>query len=264
MGYKDLMKFQGIFEREDFNYISNSSIIDEISHIILSISTSLKDYQKTGNIEQIKKFLDKLTSFYEFLTNCRKKRKVDNSEIDESYTITYGRLAYCIRIFSEPDNRRESISKNYQRKFNKDFTYGLTKLLSGIRNAFDSDNISSTGINRDQLARYILEKKEGLGRKFQFNNSGTYAFAQRIKYLEMQDLVLVAKLLLKPSKRQIRKINGWRDLGSQQDAVRILCTHEGFILKKDKIYYLFRLSEHAVYEKEVHRLSPAKASFLAA
>ena len=264
MGYKDLKNFQGIFEREDFNYISDSNIMDEICRIILSISTSLKDYQKTEYVKRIKKFLDNLTYFYEFLTNSRKKRKVDNSEIDKSYTIIYGTLASCVRLFSEPDERRGSISKNYQKKFNKDFIYGLTQLLKGIRNAFEPENISSTGINRDQLVRYILEKKEGLGKKFQFNNLGRFAFVQRIGDLEILDLILVAKLLLRPSKRQIRTINGWRDLGSQQDTVRILCIHKRLIIKKDRVYYLFRLSEHAMYEKEIHRLSPNEAFFKAA
>ena len=262
MGYKDLKNFQGIFGREDFNYISDSNITSKISGIILSISTRLKNYQKAWYKEEIEKFLNNLTSFYEFLTNTRKKRKVDNSEIDRSYTIIYGTLAYCVRLLSEPDDRRESMSKNYHKEFNKEFMYGLKQLLKGIRNAFDPENISSTGINKDQLIRYILDKKEGLGKKFQFNNLGKFAFVQRIGDLEMQDLILVIKLLLKPSKRQIRRINGWRDLGSQQDKVRILCVT--LIIKKERVYYLFRLSEHAIYEKEIHRLPPSKASFLAA
>ncbi len=271
MGYKDLKNFQGIFEREDFDYISNSDKIDEIRDTIRKISYPLNNGQKEQYVEKIKKFLENLTSFYEFLTDYRRKKKVDNSEIDMSYTIIYGTLASCVRIFSEPDERRKSISKNYQKKFNKEFIYGLTQLLKGIRDAFEPENISSTGINRDQLARYILEKKEGLGKKYLFNKQGTYGFAQKINTLSKRDLISTEKLLVRPSERQVRTINGWRDLGSNQDRVRILCVvHRSSIIDKlrkfpiVKVYYLFLVTEHPEYKQKLTGESPNEAFFKAA
>ena len=272
MGYKDLKNFQEIFEREDFNYISGSNKIDEIGYTIRKILYPLDNDQKGECVEKIKEFMENLTSFYEFLTNSSEKKKVDNSEVDKSYTIIYGTLASCVRLFWEPDERRKSISKNYVRKFNKEFIYGLTQLLKGIRNAFEPENISSTGIDRDQLVRYILEKKEGLGKKFQFNDSSeTYAFAKKINTLSKRDLILTERLLVRLFERQVRTINGWMDLGSNRDRVRILCVvrRRSIIDKLRKsliarVYYLFLVTEHTEYEQKLKKESPNEAFFKAA
>lgn len=254
MGYKNLRNFQTILNREDFNYISGHKKIKEVGEIIL-YHISNPDDRESIYIKLLEEFLENLISFYESIAGH------NIPDIKRGYLIVIEELQRCIKLFSEPEFKRKSISRGYCKKFNKTFLYGLSKLLIGIRAAFDPDIISSTKISREQFIRYILDNVEGLGKKFLFNKKGSHAFENKISILNMRELIVTSRLLVRPSGNQIRTFNGWRDLGLGHAPVRILSEHRGF--RKDKIYFLYRLNEHAEYEAQL-RTSPDKVAFSAA
>jgi hypothetical protein len=254
MGYKNLRNFQTILNRKDFNYISDHEKIKEVEEIIL-YRISNPDGRELSYIKLLKEFLENLTSFYDSISG----RNIP--DIKKGYLLVIEELQRCIKIFTEPEFKRKSISRGYCKKFNKILLYGLYKLLDGIRAAFDSDIISSTKISRKQFIRYILDKVEGLGKKFLFNKTGRHAFVNKISAVNMQELIVTSRLLDRPSGNQVRTHNGWRDLGLGHAPVRILSEHRGF--RKDRIYFLYRLNEHNEYEAQL-RTSPDKLVFSAA
>lgn len=252
MSYKNLKNFQVIFNREDFNYISDHKKIKEIEEIIFCILNP--DNRESIHIKSLEEFLENLTTFY----NSVAGHNIPN--IKRGYLIVFEELQKCIKLFSEPELKRRSISRGYCKKFNKNFLYGLSKLLDGIRAAFDSDIISSTEINRNQYIRYILDNVEGLSKYFLFNKAGRHAFSNKIGGLNKQELIVTARLLIRPPSNQVRTFNGWRDLGLGHTPVRILSVHSSF--GKSKVYFLYRLNEHDAYEAQLKK-SPEKEVFSA-
>jgi len=121
MSYKNLRNFQTIFNRGDFNYISKLTKIKEIEVIVLN-RISNPDGREAIHIKILKKFLENLTTFYNSITGYN----IPN--IKKGYLIVLEELQRCIKLFSEPDFKRKSISKGYCKKFNKTFMYGLSKL----------------------------------------------------------------------------------------------------------------------------------------
>ena len=251
MSYRNLRHFQTIFNRKDFNYISDHKKIKEIEEIILYRISNPHD-REVVYIKSLEEFLKNLTVFY----NSVAGQNIPN--IKKGYLIVLEELQKCIRLFSEPEFKRKNISRRYCEKFNKIFLYGLSTLLKGIRDAFDPDIISVTNINKTQFVRNILDNIEGLGRIFLFNKAGKHSFVNKINELNMQELIVTARLLIRPSGNQIRTFNGWRDLGLGHAPVRILSEHKKF--RKDKIYFLYRLNEHAAYENQLKN-PPSKAHF---
>lgn len=253
MSYKNLKNFQTILNCKYFNYISDHKKIKEVEEIILYYISN-PDGREAIHINILKEFLENLISFYNSIAGHI------IPDIKSGCLIVLEELQRCIKLFSEQEFKRKSISRGYCKKFNKTFLYGLSKLLNGIRTAFDPDIISSTKIEREQFVRYILNKVEGLGKKFLFNNAGRHAFANKIGTLNMQELIVTSRLLIRPSGNQVRTFNGWRDLGLGHAPVRILSDHR--VLRKDKIYFLYRLNEHVAYEAQL-RTSPDKVVFSA-
>lgn len=254
MGYKNLRNFQTILNRKDFSYISDHKKIKDVEEIILC-RISNPDGIESIHIKFLEEFLENLTLFYDSITGH------NILGIKRGYLIVFKELQRCIELFSEQEFKRKSISREYCKKFNKTFLYGLSKLLDGIRAAFDPDILSSTKIDREQFIRYILDKVEGLGKKFLFNKTGRHAFVNKISVLNMPELIVTSRLLVRPSGNQVRTFNGWRDLGLGHAPVRILSEHR--CLRKDKIYFLYRLNEHDTYAAQL-RISPDKVAFSAA
>ena len=254
MSYKKLRNFQSIINRKDFNYISDKKKIKDLEKIIL-YSISNPDGNESNYIKLLEEFLENLTSFYNSIEGH------NIPDIKKGYLIVFEELKKCINLFSEPEFKRKSISRGYSKKFNKTFLHGLSKSLKGIRAAFDPDIISSTKIERGQVVRYILDDNEGLGKKFLFNKSGRHAFVNRVGNLNMQELIVTTRLLMRPSGNQIRWYNGWRDLGISGTQVRILSKHK--ILGKDKVYFLYKLNEHLAYQTQLN-ISPDGCEFSAA
>lgn len=254
MNYKKLKKFQKIINCKDFDYISSVKTIKELENIIMHhISNS--DGKEVAYVKLLEMFSDNLRNFYNSISNK------DIFDLKKGYVIVIKELRKCINLFSEPEFKRKSISNKYYKKFNKNILYGLSKLFDGIRIAFNPNIVSSTKINKKQYVRYILNVDEGLGGKYLFNKSGKHSFMNKIVSLNMQELIVTARLLIDPPKNQIRLFNSWRDLGLGYAPVRILSEHR--IFRKDKIVFLYRLSEHKLYELQLK--TPAdKITFIAA
>jgi hypothetical protein len=254
MSYKNLINFQTIFNREDFNYISNIKKIEEVERIIL-FTISNPDEKELIYIKILKQFLENLESFYNSILAH------NIPDIKKSNKIIFEELHKCINLFSESKFKRKSISRGYIKKFNKTFLFGLSKLLDGIKIVFDPDVISSTKIDRKQFVRFILNNSVGLGKKFIFNKAGKHSFTNKINILNMQELIVTARLLTRPSKNQIRTFNGWRDLGLNKSPIRILLEHKR--VRKDNVFFLYRLNEHNEYGNQL-RTPPNKITSFAA
>ncbi|MFA6088346.1 MAG: hypothetical protein WC755_00650 [Candidatus Woesearchaeota archaeon] len=251
MGYKNLIKFKSILESEEFDYISNHKNIkiieDIISNGVLYSNGLESDYSKLLNI-----FLGNLNVFYNSIQG------INVPDIRKGYLLSSEELQRAINLLLEPESKRNNLSRVYYRQFSKKFLSGLSELLSGIRVAFDPEIISFTKINTNQLIRYILNDAEGLGKFFLFNRTGRHAFLNKINQLNKQELITTIKLLTRPSKSQIRFINGWRDLARGGAPVRILSEHRLF--RKDKVYFLYKVNEHSPYEAQLN-ITPDKSPF---
>jgi len=153
--------------------------------------------------------------------------------------------------------KRAGMSGNYRKKFQRLFLHSLNMLLSGIRIVFDPDSMTGSNITQEQIALYILDKKEGLGRKYVFNSKGRYAFANRLKDMSRQELLAIERLLLHPERQTRASNTGWLEFGRGQSP-RILAQRN--VLGKSAAFYLFKVAEHRDYENQLNLL-PSKASF---
>ncbi|MBW2988275.1 hypothetical protein DRJ48_04025 [Candidatus Woesearchaeota archaeon] len=251
MYYKGLINFQIIFKRDDFNHISNPNIIEAIKQVI-SFCLISPDKREKEHAAQLSVYIQYLTSFYNWIEG----RNIP--DIHHGYTVIVEVLKRCIWLFSLPEPKRTTISRGYAKKFSKTFQYGLARMLSGIRAAFDPDLVGHTRIERDQLIRYIFDNKEGLGRGFLFNMLGRFAFVKRVSQLPIQEIEVTERLLIRPSGNQIRRINGWLDLGVSGCPVRVLAVPSTF--GRDRVYFLFRANEHPAYQAHL-QLSPKSVPF---
>lgn len=250
MSYKKLKNFQAILNREDFNYISNNYNIKELKILVLLIPTILESDIRPVN-SKIKIYLRNLDSFYNWTRNSI-------PEIREGCLISRTELLRFIGLFEEELDRRKTVGYHQLKKFFKKFISGLNKLLIGIGIMFDPDIVGNTTVTREQLASYILDKKEGLGRKYEFNTLGKESFVNMLSALDNKELIATEKMLVNP---QIRKYHtggagfgDWRVLGESRDPVRIL-------LKRKRVYFLFRVtSGHETYDR-IARIPPTKFKF---
>lgn len=252
MTYDELRNFQGIFGRNDFLYIYELSHIEGISEIILTNLVN-PDGNENNHIVKISLFIGNLNSFFNWLNG----RAI--ADMAESRKICEEILSKVIALFRESGNKRIAISRGYLRKFNKIFLYGLSLLVKGIRAAFNPDLVSATNIDRDQLERFIIDKKEGLGNRYLFNTTGNHAFTKKLEYLSKVELIVTERLLLNPKKA--RRFRGWIDFGGGRRTLRILVKPR--TLLKDEVYFLFRGSEHREYQQQLKN-SPTEFQFSAA
>jgi len=250
MSYRNLRNFQNIFNRADFNYISDNKNINDISNIILH-RISVPDGRESAHVRLLEKFLKNLDSFYKSISG-------NNPNFNKGYSVIQRELTRCINLFSERESERRSISRGYCKKFSKTFLHGLSKLLDGIRAAFDPDIISKTNIDRDQFVRYILNNVEGLRKRFLFNKRGRHAFVNKIPLLNIQELIVTERLLLRPSAGQIRIFHDWKDLGLGHAPIRLL-VKPGRLGKK-KVYFLYKANEHNAYENQL-ATPPSEVAF---
>lgn len=258
MSYKKLKNFQTIFNREDFNYISDDSRdgnIEQISKIILyHVSTS--DGKEKVYIKILGKFIENLDSFYEWI-NAK-----EIPDIKKGYFICREELIRAIKLLNEPDFKRIAISKGSLNRFNKLFLYGLSVLLIGIRIAFMPELVKTTNINKEQLVRYFFDENEGLRKKFLFNKRGKHSFANKILFLNKGELIVTERLLLRLPRNQIRTYNGWMDLGYGDTPVRILIYPHSF--GRDRVFFLYKNNdrEKPYYQSQLKE-HPKNVYFLA-
>lgn len=246
MSYKNLRNFKDIFNRDDFNYICDNAHISEVSEIFL-YRIAVPDGKESAYIKLLESFLTNLDYFYMWLNGD----KIPN--IVEGYSICKDELVRSMGILRLSADKRASISKGYRKKFKKLFLHGLSKLLKGIRSAFDPSLISTTDINKDQLVRYFLDEKEGLRNKFLFNTAGKYNAVTKLQLLNKKELIEAEKLLLNQNPKRTTR-NGWIDLGSGGMPLRILLikNKEFGIFRKYVVMFIFRLTEHPNYDRQLN------------
>lgn len=252
MSYKNLKNFRYIFSRTDFNFLCDTPNIKQISEIVL-YNLPAQNGNEPAYIELLTDFLKNLNSFYTWIDGN------NIPDIKESYTILKQELERYINILRMPESKiyeRSSISKGYLRKFNKSFLYGLSKLLDGIRSAFEPSFIAATNIEREQLVKYILDTVEGFGNRFLFNKTGKNAPSNKLKSLERNELIETLGLLSNPSQARTTR-NGWIDLGLRACPVRVLLIkHRNFgLVRKDIVAFVFRRSEHRDYDDQLDILT---------
>lgn len=254
MSYKSLSKFKLIFDRDDFNFVSDEKNIEEIKTIILY---RIREVSKEDElyIKILKNYLNNFNSFYGSVLDK------NIHKINKSFITLVDILQKCISLFSESELRRKSISTRYVAKFNKIFSLGLSKFADSLKILFDPNEISLSRISKNQIINYIFDNFEGLGKNFLFDKKGKHSFVNKISELNMQELLVTLRLLAKPSRNQIRIFNCWKDLGLGHSPVRILV--KASKTKKDKIFFLYRLNEHTAYEAQL-RISPDDSFFDAA
>jgi hypothetical protein len=241
MSYKKLKNFKDIMKDDDFDYIRNHDNIykspDSVSKIILSWIIT-PDGKEKDHVKKLKEFSDRLTSFY------NKIKGGEVPDIKKGYFIVKEKLMRAIALFSEPSTKRMNISRGSIRKFNKKFLYGLSVLLRGLRAAFDPDIILKTAISRDQIARYIKDNTEGLGKKNKYNSEGRNSFLNKIDGMNKEELRSIERLLIRPSFKRKSRL-GWTELGAKHDPIRI-------ITSGNKVCFLFTRAEHDQYDAQLN------------
>ncbi len=250
MAYEKLSNFRGILRREDFDFISDISKVNEVCSLIKKISL-MPGAEVNKALELLKAYSDKLRSFYIWLNTSL-------PDVQQGFSIVSQALAAAINFLGKHETwQRTMVPERQLSKVKKDFLAGLSVLLSGIRAAFDPDIISATGIDERQMARYFLDKTEGLGARFKYNKNGRHAFANSLGKLKKELLITAMRLLLRPA-GSVRTFNGWLDFGEGRNMLRILADSTG-----RKMYFLYvarQSSEHDSYKEQL-RTPPSKVRF---
>ncbi|MBI2574500.1 hypothetical protein HYV82_01295 [Candidatus Woesearchaeota archaeon] len=250
MAYEKLSNFRGIFRRDDFDFISDISKVNEVCTQIRRIS-SMSDAEINKALELLNAYINKLHSFCIWLNTTL-------PDVQQGFSIVSQALESAINFLARHEPwQRGMVPERQLSKVKKDFLSGLSVLLSGIRAAFDTDIVSSTGINEEQMRRYFLDKTEGLGARFRYNTKGRHAFAKKLGSLGKELLITAARLLIRPA-GSVRTFNGWLDFGEGRSMLRILADSTG-----RRIYFLYvarQSSEHDSYKEQL-RTPPSKVQF---
>ena len=253
MSYKRIKSFQGILNREDFNYISDEDNIEALKRI-LSRWSLIDEAEIKVIIAKINSYVRALDSFYRWT-------KSSIPEIREGCVKARTELLRIISLLEKNKERREKIKQQHLKKFFKNFLYGLSRILIGVKVMFDPDLVGSTTVTKEQIANYILDKEEGLGRRYRFNKLGPHNFVSTLSNLTMQEIIAVERLLKNPPRSQVRTANGWLDIGASRCPVRILIQPRK--IGKSKAYFLFRktVSGHRDYQQTMNNVNPEDVSF---
>ncbi len=234
--FEQLARFNKILNNSDLEFIANEC--STVSKILYFLNNPSNKDEK--NIRSLQSFLNHLARLYEWAKT--KKLPI----LDKAYLVISKLLVQGIRILKANPEYRRAISRGYCHKLKKVFLKGLQMLVNGLYVMFDPDIVSFTRINEKQLRNYFLNKDYGLASKFSFNTKGDYAFVKKIEELNKQELIIVERLLLKPS-NQVRTVNGWMDLGMKKCPVRILCSEH------NKVCFLYKNNnkEKPAYEEQL-------------
>ncbi|MFW6024907.1 MAG: hypothetical protein ACOCRX_01050 [Candidatus Woesearchaeota archaeon] len=250
MSYKKLKNYRDVINRDDFSFISNQKRIVNISELI--------QYEIRNPIGKEKLFrstFDNYKSNYSSFVNGFAKKIPDLFKSEKYITEIFNNI---IAILDLDISKREKVSGNYYTKFNKLFFRSLNLLYQGIKASFDPEIVSETNITKSQLIRFFLNKNEGIRKDYSFNTIGKHSFMNKITTLNKNELIVVERYLMKPSELNLRKFNGWYDFGKEKSPIRILSTKH--TLRRNKLYYLFKVSEHDEYQRYL-RIPPKKSKF---
>lgn len=231
MSHKKLINFKEIIDREDFTFISNHENIIVTQTYLKKIIFNEPVY----NIEIafIQKYKDQLDVFANWINIDLSK------DLREGYNSCNQELKRYLQLIN--DKKRVEISSSMTRKWSKNFTNGLNKILRGIRAAFDPAVMNNFAFTDTQLCRYILDKKEGLAKKFAFNKYGSaYSSAKKIWSLNSNELKALIKQLVNLT--EMRTENSWVDLGKGKTIIRVLT--KPVFGRKDKVYFIYTMAEH--------------------
>lgn len=254
MSYKTLTKFQRIIGRKDFDFISESSNISLIINLIRQLSTGSISPSKQKFLTTYK---DSLVSFYDSF------QRNNIPDLRNGFSVCISIIERVLSLVQKQPSQLKFISRGILRKEGRKFLYGLNRIASGLRIAFDPQIIRKMVITREQLAMYILDEVEGLGKKYLFNLKGNYSPLQRINSLSREELLDVIRVL--KDSTNIRKLkNGWTDYGKGSNiSVRLLGVQRKF--GKSKIYFLFTMREHiksgGPYQRVIDTTSPGDWEF---
>ncbi len=226
MSYINLRNFQTILNRKDFNYISDYKKIKDIEEIIL-YRISNPDGRESIYIKLLKEFLENLTSFYDSISG----RNIP--DIKKGYLLVIEELQKCIKLFTEPEFKRKSISRGYCKKFNKILLYGLNLIYTGLDESFKVDggvNLSTT-----YFVNYLIDSNIGLGSKYIFNQK----VIKDIKDDNFSKQVLKQFFSNLHNKHKVREAGKcWEKYGTGQgDGYRAYGTKKR-VFKKARIYFL--------------------------
>ncbi len=254
MSYKELVNFKDIINRNDFSYISDLFNIDAVTEIMKNITLPSLSVSTSKNTLQI--YLNNLTLFYNSFGGN------NIPDLKEGFQIAAKQIESMLNILDSSD--RFSIGSGMKNKFVKTFLYGLNKILGGLRLAFDPNYIGKTKLVTGQIAKYVLDKKEGLGKVYAFNSFGKHSPAEKLFTFTKDQLSFTIKLLTR--RLPIRKYGGWTDLGAGRDPIRILLQKKNF--SRDKVYFLYNMAEHiprgGPYHRTLTNSSPDKERFVEA
>lgn len=247
MKYERLRYFKDIFREPAYHYISDKGLILQVRDV-LQFHIADPDKDTAVSIKTVEEFLHNLEKFY---------NQIRGDTLKKGYSLCEEVLIHALKLLREPVLRRTTVSQRHLKKLSKKFLIGMSNLYKGIIEAFDPDELGKTNITIQQIIQYIFDDVIGLKTDFSFNKTGKYSFARRVHNLDKHELVVAIRLLTRPSGCQVRTFNGWMDLGLGHTPVRILGIKTLF---RKKIYFLYKLSEHREYERQL-RISPKQAEF---
>jgi len=256
--YKKLEHFRDIFGREDFDYIVSAA--DGISSLIkygvkVSPKADKSDCREEEYDRKIGEFYANLSSFCNWLHSS-------SEEINKGLNLCDTQLFSIRKLLREPLLKRKAISGGYINKFNKTFLYSLSLIYRGISASFDPLRFSATGINKVQLAKYLLDKRVGYGQFFEFNKHGSYAAADHIfdaAFTKEHMIETLRVLKLKEFREKPYEFECWGN-----GRVRIHLAKKFF--GKTRIYRIYRAdtnTEHARHVRDL-RTKVAASIFAAA
>ena len=245
-----IFNFQPIFHRPDFDYISNINNIFRIADSVL-FRIHITKIEDSGYANLVKEYLGNLQSFSSWINGNTLP------DLAQGFALCSSVLTEALQIFNESVEKR-ALYENRRNKLIKMFVGGISTITRGLRTAFNPEVIPYTNIKEDQVCSFILDKTEGSGRKFLFNKRGRHSFVNKIHLLNMQELLVVLRLLSSPSGSQVRTFNKWRDLGSSGAPVRILVQHNW--IRKDKVFFLYKANENGDYQAQLS-FSPVTVVF---
>ena len=238
MRYDRLSRYRHIFQRKDFDYLSDSGTIDSVHGALTLLNIS--DGLGQSHAGVLKDYLSALIGFTAWLGGAGIPR------VKLGYEIVLASLSQPLKVFQKVDRERELISSSYAAKFAKSFIKGLDSISSGLQEAFLPEHVMATGITAKHLCLFILDTTVGLGTRFAFNSQGKDSFVGKLPSLNKQELAVAMRLLLRPG-NQVRTVNGWRDYGLGATDIRILAMPRA--LRSPAIMYLFRRNEHPLYQR---------------
>lgn len=234
-----LSDFQSVFDRDDFAWISYSGHLQQLQVIIrrVKVPDGLEDTYKGVIIT----YIQNLSQFYAWVGGN------GIAMLRDGFGALVGILTQTSNLLAELPERRSAISSAMVNKWEGQFWGAVQLFVQGLEKAFDPDLVGETGIGREQIARYILDKVVGLGRKYNFNSRGYYSFARHIFDLNRAEVMITARLLVRPSKNQIRAANDYLDLGARHALIRILLDKA----QQTRVLFIYTRSEHRAYETQL-------------